>query len=141
MRLHIILTGLATVFLAGNLNAAGVSINPGMWEMTSTMTMSMMPEPQTTTEKECVEEDELSPEDFNMDEDNPCTIKDVNVEGNTARWSISCATGGGPAMDGQWEFTSSGDSITGSGSMSAEFSGQNMSFDMTWEGKRIGDCE
>ena len=141
MRFHIILTGLATVFLASIASADGVSINPGLWEMTSTMTMSMMPQPQTTTVTECIENDELSPEDFNMEEDNPCNITDVTVDGNTARWSINCPTEGGPVMEGNWEITSKGDSINGNGSMSAEFAGQPMSFNMTWEGKRVGSCE
>lgn len=141
MRFHVILTGLATVILAGTASADGVSINPGMWEMTSTMTMSMMPQPQTTTVKECIKDSELSPESFNMEEDNPCNITDVTVDDNTARWSINCPTEGGPVMEGQWEFTSDGDTITGNGTMSTEFSGQKMSFVMSWEGKRIGNCE
>jgi len=141
MRFHVILTGLATVILAGTASADGVSINPGMWEMTSTMTMSMMPQPRSTTVKECIKNNELSPESFNMEEDNPCNITDINVEGNTASWSIVCPTEGGPVMEGKWEFTSDGDSISGNGNMSAEFSGQTMGFVMTWEGKRIGNCE
>lgn len=141
MRYHVVLAGLAAVCLAGTVCAAGVSIDPGMWEMTSTMTMTMMPGPRSNTVKECIENDEISPEDFNMDKDNPCNITDMNVEGNTARWSISCAAAGGPVMEGQWEFTSGGDSISGKGSMSTEFSGQKMGFDMTWVGKRLGDCE
>ena len=44
-------------------------------------------------------------------------------------------------MEGTWQFTSHGDSITGKGNMSTEMAGQTMGFDMTWEGKRIGDCE
>ena len=141
MRFHIILTGLATVFLAGTASAEGVSIHPGMWEMTSTMTMSMMPQPQTNTVSECIEEDEISPESFNMDEANPCSITEVVINGSTARWSISCPMQGGQLMEGQWEFTSNGDSISGSGNMSTEFSGQTMAFDMTWKGHRVGDCE
>ena len=141
MRFHVILTGVASVFLASSAGAAGVSLDPGMWDMTSTMTMTMMPEPRTHTVKECIEDEELSPESFNMDKENPCDITDVNVEGDTARWSISCATGGGPVMEGQWEFTSHGDSISGKGSMTADFSGQTMGFNMTWVGNRVGDCE
>jgi len=141
MRFQFFLTGLATVFLAGSAHAAGVSIQPGQWEMTSTMTMTIMPQPQVNTVHECIEENEISPDNFNMDQDNPCDITDVMVEGNTARWSISCPTEAGMVMEGQWEFTSLGNSITGSGTMTTEFSGQKMGFDMTWEGKRIGDCE
>jgi hypothetical protein len=40
MRFNVFPTGLATVMFAGTAIAEGVSINPGMWEMTSTMTMS-----------------------------------------------------------------------------------------------------
>ena len=141
MRFNIFLTGLASLMVTGTASAEGVSIDPGMWEMTSTMTMTMMPEPRSTTVKECIEDDELNPESFNMDKDNPCNITDVTIDGNTARWSISCSTGGGPVMEGQWEFTSNGDSISGNGSMDTEFSGQKMGFNMTWVGKRVGDCE
>ena len=139
MRFKIFLIGLASLIFAGTASAEGVSIDPGMWEMTSTMTMTMMPEPRSNTVQECIENDELSPESFNMDKDNPCDITEVAIEGNTARWSINCSTDGGPAMEGQWEFTSNGDSISGKGEMSAEFSGQKMGFNMTWKGKRIGN--
>jgi len=141
MRFQIFLTGLASVMLAGFAHAAGVSIEPGQWEMTSTVTMTMMPQPQINTVNECIKDNEINPESFNMDQDNPCDITDMMVDGNTARWSINCATEGGQVMQGQWEFTSNGDSITGSGTMTTEFSGQKMGFDMTWEGKRVGDCE
>ena len=141
MRFNVFLTCLATVMIAGTASADGVSIDPGMWKMTSTMTMTMMPQPRSTTVNECIEEDELSPESFNLDKENPCTISDVAVEGTTARWSISCSTGGGPVMEGQWAFTSSGDTISGNGSMSTEINGQTMGFEMAWTGERTGDCE
>ena len=141
MRFNVFLTGFVILVFAGTVSAEGVSINPGMWEMTSTMTMSIMPEPRSTTVSECIQDDKLSPESFNMDKENPCTVADVSIEGNTARWSISCSTGGGPVMDGQWEFTSNGDTISGNGSMSTEFNGQKMGFEMVWKGKRTGDCE
>ena len=103
--------------------------------------MSMLPQPQVSQDLECIEEDELTPEDFNMDEENPCTIKDVEVDGNTARWSISCPAGNGMDMGGKWEVTSHGDKLNGSGSMEADMGGQKVSWTMSWEGKRIGDCK
>ena len=141
MQLRAILSGLTILLFTGAVSAEGIPIDPGMWEMTSTMTMSMMPTPQTNTMEECIEEDVLDPEKFNMDEDTPCSITDVTLDGNTATWAINCPTEGGPAMEGEWEVTSLGDTLTGKGQMTAEFSGQKMGFDMTWEGKRIGDCE
>jgi len=120
--------------------AKGISINPGQWEMTTTMEMSMLPQPQVRSSTECVVETELSPDDFNMNKDSPCDITDVVVDGNEARWSISCPLEGGMVMEGQWEFTSGGDSINGSGSMSGEIGGTQIEFKMAWDGKRVGDC-
>lgn len=141
MRLSTILTSLTAVLIACTANADGIKVEPGQWEMTTTMTMSMMPQPQVTTAVECIEEDELNPEDFDMDEDNPCSISDVSYEGNTSRWSINCPVEGGAVMNGQWEITSKGDTLTGKGEMTTEIAGQKMGFNMNWEGKRIGDCK
>jgi hypothetical protein len=141
MKLRVVLSSLTALFFSITAIAEGVSIDPGEWEMTSTITMSMMPQPQTTTVKECIKESQLRPEDFNMDEDNPCDIADVAIEGDTASWSVSCPSEGGFVMEGNWEFTSGGDTISGSGSMAAEIASQPMKFDMSWTGKRIGDCE
>jgi hypothetical protein len=141
MHFHLLLIAPASLFIATAASAEGVSINPGQWEMTSTMTMSMMPNPQVNTVKECIEKDQLDPESFNMDKDSPCAITDVSIDADTASWQINCPTPNGPAMIGKWQMTSYGDTVSGSGTMSAEFSGQKMSFDMTWEGKRIGDCK
>ncbi|MCW8924750.1 MAG: DUF3617 domain-containing protein [Xanthomonadales bacterium] len=141
MKFFALLCGLTAMIFVVSANAQGVSITPGKWEMTSTMTMSMLPTPQTFTATECVKESELSPDHFNMDEENPCNFSNVEMGGDTARWSIECPSEGGPAMKGQWEFTSHGDTLSGNGSMTANYGGQEMGFTMTWEGKRIGDCE
>ena len=141
MQFQTILTALAALILVNTSHAAGVAIEPGQWEMKSTMTMTMMPQPQSTTTVECIEDDALNPETFNMDKDSPCAITDVNFKGKTASWNINCPTEGGPVMEGQWEITSNGDTLTGKGTMTTEFSGQKMGFNMTWEGKRIGDCK
>ena len=128
------------ILLATAVMAEGVAVDPGKWEMTMTMEMSMLPAPQTRTSTECIEQNELGPDDFNMDEDSPCDFNDVEIDGNTVSWAISCP---GPAgeMTGNWLFTSHGDSITGEGSMTADMAGQSMEFTMNWNGKRIGDCD
>ena len=64
----------------------------------------------------------------------------MSIDDNTAKWSISCPSDMGN-MEGQWEFTSNGDSISGNGTMTANYSGQEMGFEMTWVGKRTGECE
>jgi len=128
------------VFFASSALAEGVPITPGKWEMKMTMEMTMLPAPQVRTYTECMEESELDPEAFNMDENSPCEIGEMQIEGNTVRWDMNCPTVAGD-MTGSWEVTSEGETVTGSGSMSAEMAGQTMQFDMNWEGKRLGPCD
>lgn len=140
MKITAIITSLMTLAFSSTVLAEGVSLDPGQWEMTTTMTMSMMAEPKTTTELECITESELDPADFNMGDDSPCDINDLVVDDNTASWAISCSVMGGMEMEGQWEFTSNGDTIEGTGEMGGEMAGMRVDFKMEWSGKRVGDC-
>lgn len=117
-----------------------VSIEPGLWDMNVRIDMPMLPQPQERNFTECIEQSELDPEDFNMDENSPCRISEITHSGQTVSWAISCP---GPAGEshGQWSFTSKGDTLEGNGSMKMEMSGQSMEFRMFWTGARTGECE
>ena len=121
--------------------AQGIPIEPGMWEMTPTMNMPMLPQPRVTNSKECIEEDELSPETWNEEDmDTSCTFSNRVVNGNTMKWSMNCNAQGG-ATRGEWEVTSHGDTLTGEGTVTVDMQGQSMVMDMKWDGKRVGDCD
>lgn len=141
MKLGILLTGVTTSLLSIAAFAEGISIEPGMWETTMTMEMSMMAQPQVHSSTECVRESELDPEDFNMDENSPCDIAEVVIEDNTVNWAINCPVEGGMAMQGDWSMTSHGDTLTGGGSMSGGNEQMRIEMNIKWDGKRIGDCD
>ena len=141
MRSHLMLAVISSLLYVGNSLADGIPIEPGQWEMTTTMKMSMMPQPQITMDVECLEEDVFNPETFSKDEESACGIINVTTDGNTARWEIDCPVENGTKMTGSWEMTSHGDTLNGNGTMTTEVAGQKVGFDMTWEGKRMGDCE
>jgi hypothetical protein len=136
--LWITVFGLA--LLPGSVLAKGVEVEPGLWEMTMTMEMPMMPVPQVRTTTECIEENEINPDAFQMQEDSPCTIGDVVVDGDTITWTLQCPSDMG-LMAGKWSFTSQGDSMQGDGTMTMDMGGQKMVMTMSWEGKRVGDCD
>lgn len=120
--------------------AEGLPVEPGLWEITSTMTMPMLPEPRVNTISECLEKNEISMDDMGgegMDPD--CTFQAAQVKGNTMTWSFDCPVEGGNSH-GEWQAVSSGDSVTGGGSMTMTFQGQTMEMTMAWEGRRVGDC-
>ena len=121
--------------------AEGIPIEPGKWEMTSTMNMPMLPQPRVSTELECIEDSEMSPEAM-TDEgmDSSCTFDTRIVDGNTMKWSMNCDAEGG-ASRGEWEVTSHGDTLNGEGTITVDMQGQSMVMTMIWDGKRVGDCD
>ena len=131
---------LSMMFAAPAAWAEGIPVVPGMWEMTSTMTMPMLGAPRVTTTTECMEKSEISMDDMGTEGMDPdCTFDMGQVDGKTMKWSFDCPVEGGNSH-GEWMAVSEGDSITGSGLMTMSFQGQTMEMTMAWEGKRIGDC-
>ncbi len=120
--------------------AEGIPVEPGMWEMTSTMTMPMLPQPRVTTTTECMTESEISMDDMGGEDVDPnCQFEMAQIDGSTMKWSFDCPVEGGTSH-GEWEATSTGDGVTGKGVVTMSFQGQTMEMNMVWEGKRIGDC-
>lgn len=120
--------------------ADGIPVEPGMWEMVSTVKMPMMAKPTVTTTTECMEETEISMDNMSGGEVDPnCKFEPAQIDGNMMKWSVDCPLEGGTSH-GEWEATSNGNSVTGSGRVMMSFEGHSMEMTMNWEGKRIGDC-
>jgi len=131
---------LASLVSAAPAFAAGIPVEPGLWEMTSTMNMPMLPEPRVTTVTECMSRSELSPDEMGAQGMDPnCTYDSVQVDENTLRWWFDCPVEGGTSH-GEWEAVSGGDTMEGSGEITMSFQGQDMTMTMEWAGRRIGDC-
>jgi hypothetical protein len=131
---------LASLFSAAPAFADGIPVEPGLWEMTSTMSMPMLPEPRVTTVTECMTKSEISPDEMGTEGMDPnCTFDTEQVNANTLRWTFDCPVEGGTSH-GEWEAVSGGDTVTGSGQITMAFQGQNMTMTMEWAGRRIGDC-
>ena len=123
------------------IRADGIPVEPGLWEMSSTMNMPMLPQPRVTTTTECMKESEISMDDMGGEDMDPnCQFEMAQVDENTMKWSFDCPVDGGTSH-GEWEATSSGDSVTGNGVITMSFQGQTMEMTMSWQGKRIGDCQ
>jgi len=139
MRTSIILGAL--LLATSGAGADGLPVEPGLWEMTSTMNMPMLPQPRVTTVTECMEESEISMDEMGGDEMGPnCKFDMAQVDGNTMKWSFDCPVDGGTSH-GEWEATSGGDTVVGKGLITVSFQDQVMEMTMAWEGKRVGDCD
>ena len=120
----------------------GIPVEPGQWEVTTTMTMPMMPTPQTMTVSECFEDEVMDMDDLATEDLDPnCTYDLAQIDGNTMKWTIDCPVEGGGTMHAEWEATSGGDTVEGQGLMTMTIQGQQMDMTMTWSGKRVGECQ
>ncbi|MBT8039659.1 MAG: DUF3617 domain-containing protein [Gammaproteobacteria bacterium] len=130
----------ATLAATSPVLAEGIPVEPGLWSVTTTVNMPMLPSPQTTTLEECFTEDMIDMDDMATENMDPnCTFNQAQVDGSMMEWTIDCPVEGG-TMHAKWSATSSGDSVEGTGDMTMNMAGQTMNMTMTWTGERIGKC-
>ena len=120
-----------------SLAADGLKIDPGMWEMTNQMTMSLMPQPVVRTHQECMTQSKLTAEDLTKDTD--CKLEAYDVSGNTMTFTMICPGPEG-ATQAQGTYVSNGDSGHGEMNMSMVIEGSTQTMKMTFKGKRVGAC-
>jgi len=130
---------LVLVALAGTAQAAGMRVEPGKWEFTTTSRMPMLPSPETSVDTQCVTESEVRPETFLSDSDG-CELKDAASDASSMRWTIECRHPEG-RMTGNASMTSTGASVEGTMTMQVDVGGQSTRFEQTWRGRRLGPCE
>lgn len=119
--------------------AGALQIEPGKWELTTTATNPMSPQPQTQVLFQCMTDAEMSPDGF-MDDAEGCTMTNVVSTDDTMKWDMLCDMDGGQAT-GQAEFTSTGKTANGRMQITMEFNGQQMQFQRTWDGQHVGPCD
>jgi hypothetical protein len=139
LRISLIAAGLLSSGVAAG--ADGIPIEPGLWEMTSTMHMPMLPQPQVNTVQECIEKSVISVDELQGEEMDPnCSFEMEQVDDKTMKWSFDCPVEGGGTSHGEWQATSHGDRVQGGGTISMNVQGQAMEMTMNWVGQRIGAC-
>lgn len=124
--------------LGGVASADELTIKPGMWESTMTTTNSMMPRPMTTTSKNCVTEPTYRPEEM-LDNVEHCKNMTSDVSDNTLTFSMQC-TMQGADVNVSGRFSSAEDTGDGDMKMDMKMGPGNMTMNMKWTTKRIGDC-
>ncbi len=118
--------------------AASIAINPGMWETTMTRDNPMTGQTTTETTRECVTETEFDPRDM-MEDAQGCTLDKEELVGDELSFVMSCQMQGGQArMEGA--VRSDGDTSSGRMRMNVSVGGMDMSMNMNWAGRRLGDC-
>lgn len=133
-------------------SAAGPSIEPGKWELTTTMEMSMLPEPRVITKSECIsrEKAESDPLAALMDQGN-CIVLSREESGDSIAFEVECT--GDSSMPitsrGKGELTADGKTLSGRIDTTTEMPdmpnvpgmaqmGGKVTMSMQWTGSYLG---
>lgn len=129
----------------------GPSMKPGKWEFTTTITMPMMPQPQTMTNIECITKEQAREDPLGaLLKEGMCDLVSKKVRGNRIDFEVACQGDMNVTSTGTGHFITKGN--TASGEMEVimnmpemanvpNMKGQEMKMEQSWKGRRIGACD
>src|SRR5258706_12741927 len=121
------------------LPAAAQTMEPGQWEITSTMTSPALPKPQVVTRTECIsKEDAEDPTRFSgREQTEGCKVTPVARSAEIYSWTVSCPQQG---MNGSGKVLFGRGTIEGELRMTLEMQGQKSDMLSRTAGRRVGSC-
>jgi hypothetical protein len=135
---------LAAALLALPLTAVAETpnITPGLWEFTSTTSVTgEVPIPdQTETHQECIAQGDLTDSDFQfLEVEEGCELVEHNVSAEGIDYRMVCHADEGEAhIDGRMDFL--GEHVEGNVNVTVQSSMGEMQMNTVVEGERLGDC-
>ncbi len=132
-------TGLLVFLVLAPLSAIAQTMEPGQWEITSTMTSPALPKPQVVTRTECIsKEDAEDPTRFSgREQTQGCKVTPVARSAESYSWTVSCPQQG---MNGAGRVLFGRGTIEGELRMTLEMQGQKIDMLSRTAGRRVGSC-
>jgi len=125
-----------TLIMFPTLCLAAPDMQPGRWEITSTLEMPGMAFSMPASKHvQCITAEQIIPQA--QQENSKCLVIDQSMHGNIVTWQVQCESGGG-SMDSHGEIIYHGDHFEGTVVTSGSQIPSAMTQKMT--GKRIGPC-
>jgi len=119
--------------------ATELSVQPGLWETTTTRTSSIGGGAVTKTDRECIKEHTFKPEAIMQDLQNCELSKNELQNNNTLLFEMTCSMQGAKASL-KGKYYTKGDEGNGDMKVQVDMGGMKMNMDITWDSKRVGDC-
>lgn len=123
---------------AGTTSAAGIDVEPGLWEFTSSIPDPTAGDGGRQVYRTCLREGTITAERV-MAQRKECRIANVVVQGPSARWSMRCETPAGP-MTGRGSLRSNRQSVAGSLDLVMNVAAFEVPVQGSFRGRRVGPC-
>jgi len=146
--LAVMATAVATAYAAGPFDAFKGRIKEGMYEYTMEMDMGQVPgmpkgmPPQKHSFQHCVTQKDIDQGELGKGKNGPqqnCEIKNMNMSGNTATYTMECK--GEPSMKADNRITFVSDGFDMDMKMQMTRQGQAMNMSQKMSGRYKGPCK
>jgi len=131
-------TLLATASSAAGAQQQGME--PGEWELTTTISSPMMPQPQTATVRHCVKAEDIAEPSRWMGGKPPgsdCTLTPLERDGKGASWEMACPASG---FQGRGRARFAAGMMDSEMQMSGMQDGKKFEMQTKTRGRRLGPC-
>ena len=130
-----------TLAAAGFAAAAQQAMEPGEWELTTTMTSPMLPQPQTATVRHCIQAQDLADPSRWMGGSPPgsdCKLTPLERDANGASWEMACPSSG---FKGRGRARFAAGMMDSEMQMSGVQDGRKFEMQTRTRGQRLGPCK
>ena len=129
-----------TLLAAASLGATAQGMEPGEWELTTTITSPMMQKPQTATVKRCIRQAELDDPARWMGGAPPgsdCKLTPGERDARGATWQMTCPSQG---LEGKGRARFNEGMLDSEMQMSGMQDGKKFELSTRTRGRRLGPC-
>jgi hypothetical protein len=137
MKIHLFLLLLLVPIIA---IAEELVMKPGLWEITTTRTSTMGGGKVIQTEKQCLKHQKFDPQSIMQDMQSCELLSNELKNENTLLFNMTCSmTGAKASLSGN--YYTKNDKGMGEMKVQVDMGGMVMEMDISWDAKRLGDCQ
>jgi len=121
--------------------SAQQGMQPGEWELTTTITSPMMPQPQTATVKHCIQREDVADPSRWMGGKPPgsdCSLTPLERDASGATWEMACPSSG---FKGRGRARFAAGMLDSEMQMSGMQEGKKFELQTRTRGRRLGPCK
>ena len=129
----------ASLLAAAGAPAAGLTLEPGLWEASWTISNALTGQQFTETRTQCIRTREFNPREL-LRQAQGCQVVSEDQQGNRIRFSLVCTLEGGAQTQVDGDFETDGTRGNGRLHTRMRIGEMSLTMDTSVTTRRIGDC-
>ena len=129
----------ASLLATAGAQATGLTLEPGLWEASWTISNALTGQQFTETRTQCIRTREFNPREL-LRQAQGCRVVSEDQQGNRIQFSLICSLEGGAQTQVDGNFETDGSNGNGQLRTQTRIGGMSVNMDTNVSTRRIGDC-